>query len=103
MGATLRRHFLRAVAATVIFCQSRCGDALSLSVAADAIRIRLEAVISDHADITKETCSDIGMGTLILCLRVLESVRRPPLSISNVSFYVFQIGVFGPSDAFCES
>ena len=49
------------------FCQSRCGDALSLSVAADAIRIRLEAVISDHAAITKETCSDIGMGTLILC------------------------------------
>ena len=67
MGATLRRHFLRAVAAAVIFVKSRCGDALSLSVAADAIRIRLEAVISDHATITEEKCSDIGMGTLILC------------------------------------
>ena len=108
-GVTLRRRFLRAVAAAVTFVNvvaatpwlavaaqaslssqiflqldvaaSRitccCGSgfpnqsdveaSLSLTVAMDALRIRLETVIADPVAITKETCRDIGMGTLILC------------------------------------
>ena len=66
-GCDVAASFLTRCRGSRYFCQSRCGDALSLSVAADAIRIRLEAVISDHVAITKETCSDIGVGTLILC------------------------------------